>query len=315
MLALIFDKTLKLEDVPLPERKEDESLIRVNVAGICNTDIEIVKGYMGFKGILGHEFAGVVEESNDKSLIGKRVVGEINIACGRCDFCKKGLKRHCINRSVLGIANKDGVFAEYITLKNENLLIVPDSVTDYEAVFTEPVAAALEIREQLHIPPDEEIAVIGDGKLGMLIAQILRLNGNEISILGKNRSKLDILKSIGFEAFPGENYSGKKFNFIVECSGNTEGFKKALELINPRGVIVLKSTYHENLTFDVSQVVVNEINLVGSRCGRFAPALNILEKKLIKTDFLISKVFKLEDAVTAFEYSQKSDTLKVLIEI
>jgi len=314
MLALVFDEILKLEDVPVPERKENDSLIQVKYAGICNTDIEIVKGYMGFHGILGHEFTGIIKESSNKKLIGKRVVGEINIGCGKCRYCLGEISRHCPDRSVLGIQNRNGVFAEYIVLPNKNLHIIPDSVEDKEAVFTEPIAAALEILEQVHIKPTENVAVIGDGKLGSLVAQVLKTNGNDISVFGKNKNKLSIIEAFNIRTYLSENEANEKFDIVIECSGNPAGFIKALDIIKPRGTIVLKSTYHGNLNIDFAPVVVNEINIVGSRCGRFEPALRFLEKKLIRTKDLITIIFKLDESISAFNTAQEKDSLKVLIQ-
>jgi len=314
MLALVFDEILKLEDVPVPERKENDSLIQVKYAGICNTDIEIVKGYMGFHGILGHEFTGIIKESSNKKLIGKRVVGEINIGCGKCRYCLGEISRHCPDRSVLGIQNRNGVFAEYIVLPNKNLHIIPDSVEDKEAVFTEPIAAALEILEQVHIKPTENVAVIGDGKLGSLVAQVLKTNGNDISVFGKNKNKLSIIEAFNIRTYLSENEANEKFDIVIECSGNPAGFIKALDIIKPRGTIVLKSTYHGNLNIDFAPVVVNEINIVGSRCGRFEPALRFLEKKLIRTKDLITRIFKLDESISAFNTAQEKDSLKVLIQ-
>ena len=315
MLALIFDKALKLDDVSIPVRKKGESLIKVKLTGICNTDVEIAKGYMNFKGILGHEFTGVVEESDNKELSGKRVVGEINIACGKCSFCNIGLSRHCFNRQTLGIFNKDGVFAEYITLPDKNLHILPDNVSDFEGVFVEPLAAALEILEQVHIEPAKEVAVIGDGKLGSLIAQVLKINGNFVTVYGKVKKKLDLIKSLGIHTEKIDGPIEKKYDFVIECSGNPAGFLDAVLITNPRGTIILKSTFHENLNFDIAPLIINEITLIGSRCGRFEPAIRHLQNKLINTDILISEIFQLKDSVEAFEYAKQGKSLKVLIKL
>ncbi|MFC1725971.1 alcohol dehydrogenase catalytic domain-containing protein [candidate division KSB1 bacterium] len=315
MLALIFDKSLKLHDVSIPKRKNGESLIRVKLAGICNTDIEIVKGYMNFKGILGHEFTGIVEESDNKELTGKRVVGEINISCENCRFCYSGLERHCNNRQTLGIFNKDGVFAEFITLPDNNLHVLPEIVSDREAVFVEPLAAALEILEQVHIEPFSEIAVIGDGKLGSLIAQVLKINGNDVTVYGTDAKKLDLIMSFGIKTQKNDHSVNEKYDIVVECSGNPEGFFDAVQMTNPRGTIVLKSTFHEKLELNIAPLIINEISLIGSRCGRFEPAIRHLENKHIKIEPLISEVFPLKDAIEAFQFAKNREVLKVLIEV
>lgn len=312
MKVIFYEKKLELRDVPKPVIKEGESLIKVLLAGICQTDIEITKGYMNFKGVIGHEFVGIVEKGKLK---GKRVVGEINIGCGVCDFCKKGLSRHCINRSVLGIYKRDGAFAEYIALPDANIYPVPDNVSDLEAVFTEPVAAALEILEQVKITPDSRTAIVGDGRMGQIIAQVIRLTGCYIKVYGKNKKKLELLEKLNINTDILCGNIKNKYDFVVECSGNPKGFENALNLVKPRGKIILKSTFVTPLRFDTSKVVVDEITILGSRCGRFQPALRLLENRLIKVDYLVSKVFPIEDYVKVFKYVKKKDTLKVLLKI
>ena len=312
MKAIFYDKKLELRDIPKPIIKKGESLIKVLLAGICKTDIEITKGYMNFKGVIGHEFVGMVEEGKLK---GKKVVGEINIGCGVCDFCKKGLSRHCVNRSVLGIYKRDGAFAEYITLPDANIYSVPNNISDLEAVFTEPVAASLEILEQIKITPDSRTAVVGDGRIGQIIAQVIKLTGCYIKVYGKNKKKLELLEKLNINNdILCENIKNK-YDFVVECSGNPKGFETALNLIKPRGKIILKSTFAAPLKFAASKVVVDEITILGSRCGRFQPALRLLANRLIKVDYLVSKVFPVEEYVNAFKYVKKKDTLKVLLKM
>jgi len=310
--ALVFDEKIVIADLPKPARKENESLIKILVAGICNTDLEIIKGYMGYKGVLGHEFVGIVEDSGDHALINKRVVGEINIGCGKCDFCLQGLSRHCQSRSVIGILAKQGVFAQYIALPDANLCLVPDSIPDEHAVFVEPLAAALEILEQVKIIPATSVAIIGDGKLALLILQVIQLLGVHCVLFGKHEDKLLIAKNLGANIeSTTKNYKGV-FDLVIEASGKKEGLFKALELLKPRGQLVLKSTFHGKVSLNFAGLVVDEITLIGSRCGPFAPAIRLLEKGLIRIDPLIARVFPFDDAVAAFDYAQ-SGHLKVLL--
>jgi len=312
MKAIFYDKILKLKNIPKPVIKKGESLIKILLAGICQTDIEITKGYMNFKGVIGHEFVGIVEDGKLKS---KKVVGEINVGCGVCDFCKKGLSRHCINRSVLGIYKKDGAFAQYITLPDPNIYPVPDNISDLEAVFTEPVAAALEILEQVKITPDSRTAVVGDGKIGQIVAQVIKLTGGYIKVYGKNKEKLELLGKLNINTDILLGNTKNKYDFVVECSGNPEGFETALNLVKPRGKIILKSTFAVPLKLATSKVVVDEITIIGSRCGRFQPALRLLKNKLIKVDYLVSKVFPIDQYVEAFKYAKRKDSIKVLLKI
>jgi threonine dehydrogenase-like Zn-dependent dehydrogenase len=284
------DRSLRLrDDLPTPDAN-GEALIRVTLAGICNTDIELTRGYYPFTGIPGHEFVGV------NVATGQRVVGEINAWCGECPACHAGRRTHCERRNVLGIKDRDGVFAEYVRLPERNLLAVPDHVPDEEAVFTEPLAAALEIQEQVRITPDDRVLVVGDGKLGQLIAQTLALTGCKLTVLGRHSPK------------PRE-----PFDVAVECSGNPEGFATTRAALRPRGTLVMKSTYAGDLTVNASSLVVDEITLVGSRCGPFAPALELLASRKVDVRPLIHRVYPLKDALAAFEEAQKPGVLKVLI--
>lgn len=316
MKALYLENTvLELRDVELPKPASNQALVKVKMAGICNTDIELVKGYMGFNGILGHEFVGVVEESSQPELIGKRVCGEINLGCGRCDYCSKGLSRHCPNRSVLGIVNQAGVFAEYVAIPNENLQIVPDSISNEAAVFVEPIAAAFEILEQVHIQPDQRIAVIGDGKLGLLICQVLKLTCAELILVGKHESKLELARSFGINAIPKDKQNLEKFDIVVEASGSPTGFSTAMSLVRPRGTFVLKSTFASNLEINAAPIVIDEINIVGSRCGQFKPAIRALEQNQVQTSPLVDSVYPFEKVLEAFERAKSPGTLKVLLQL
>lgn len=316
MKALFFDgqsPSLIFASKPVPET--GEALIRVRYAGICTTDLEILNGYLSFRGIPGHEFVGVVEESPDPGWIGKRVVGEINIGCGTCPVCLAGLERHCPNRRVLGILNKDGAFAEYLTLPVKNLREVPPSISDKEAVFTEPLAAALEILEQIKIEPNFSVTIIGDGKLAQLIARVLINIGVRLTVIGKHPEKLKRFADQGVITFLADDISLPKQDMVIESSGSPTGWELALSLVRPRGTIVLKSTYHKKLTTNPANLVIDEITVVGSRCGQFEPALRLLESRTIVVDDLISAEFPLENALEALKAAQQRNALKVLLRV
>ena len=317
MKALVFDGKLKLSfNEPIPVPSEGEALIRILMAGICNTDIEITKGYMGFNGIPGHEFVGTVEEisSKDKSLLGKRVVGDINCGCGKeeCEFCKKGLGRHCPNRTTLGISGRNGCFAEYITLPIANLLEVPESIPDKIAVLTEPLAAGFEILEQLHISPDQEVLIVGDGKLGLLINHALSTTGAKITHTGKHTNKLKLVESNHCQTFLLEELPLKQFDIVIEATGSISGFQFSVQHTKPRGKLVLKSTLADNQKIDLSPVVVNEITIIGSRCGLFQPALNYLATG-VDLSPLITAVYPIDKGLEAFETANTKESLKVMI--
>ncbi len=312
--ALHFDGTsLKLIEDHVVERG-DEVLVRVRYAGICGTDLQILKGYAGFKGVPGHEFVGVVEEADDGSLVGKRVVGEINVACGRCEMCRVGLRRHCRNRTVLGIKGRDGSFSEYLKLPAENLHPVPDEVSDEEAVFVEPLAAAFEIVEQLHLEPTYRAAVIGDGRLANLISQVLRYHVQELKVYGRHERKMKLLEDLGIEASASipENEKGK-YDVVVEATGREHGLKTAIELVKPRGTIVLKSTIAGDYRIDLASVVVNEVRIVGSRCGQFPPAITALRRRTVEVKRLIDGIYPLENHEEAFAEAATPGRLKVLL--
>lgn len=319
MRAVVFDNGLKLDkNYAKPSPRKGEALIKVNTIGICNTDYEITKGYMGYKGVLGHEFTGVVEEINadDKSLLNKRVVGEINCGCGECEWCNQGLERHCPNRSTLGIWQREGCFAEYVCLPVKNLLEIPENVSDEEAVFTEPLAAALEILEQIHIPPYKKIAVLGDGKLGLMIALALNAAGLDLILIGKHENKLEIAKKQGVKTKLLSDVEIKKeYDFVVEATGSISGFETSLALTKPRGTLILKSTIAASKEFNFAPVVVDEITIVGSRCGQFAPALRLLESGRIDVKPLISDIFEFDESIAAFERNKEKSSIKVIVKV
>ena len=321
MKALIFDDGLKLaENYKEPTMKAGDALIKTTLCGICNTDEEITKGYMGYKGVLGHEFTGVVQDvfnGQDKGWIGKRVVGEINAGCKKCTWCAKGLERHCPNRGTLGIWQKEGCFSEYFTLPVSNLLEIPDSVSDEEAVFIEPLAAAYEIIEQVHIKPTDKVALLGDGKLGLSIALVLGALNIDLYHIGKHQNKLNISASAGNKTLLLEDATGLRqfFDVVIEATGSKGGFETSLNLVKPRGILVLKSTIAANEGLNLALVVINEITVVGSRCGQFAPVMRLLERKAIDVKPLITKILPFEDGVKGFELNRQKDTLKVILKV
>lgn len=317
MKGLFFDKKLSFrDDIPKPVPNIDEALIKISLAGICNTDIEITKGYMNFTGILGHEFIGFVEEANDPSYIGQRVTGEINCPCYTCEYCQNGLMHHCPNRSVIGIVKRDGAFAEYITLPIKNLYILPEDISDEEAVFVEPLAAGFQILEQLHIRPDHNVAILGDGKLGLLIAMIFRLSCCELTVFGKHKSKLSLLEDMGINTIFVDDMS-KDFSFdvVIEATGSESGLRQAMTITKPRGTIVMKTTIAEDVAVKLSSIVINEITVIGSRCGPFKTAISALQKKFINVSSLITSTFPLEKGIEAFKKSIDKRSIKVLLKI
>ncbi|MFZ1702258.1 MAG: alcohol dehydrogenase catalytic domain-containing protein [Pyrinomonadaceae bacterium] len=317
MKALRYENgKLSLAEVSRP-RAAGEALVRVTMSGICNTDLEIARGYAGFEGTIGHEFVGVVEKADDMpELVGGRVVGEINAGCGVCEKCLSGDPRHCPKRTVLGIVGRDGAHAEFLELPARNLLIVPDTVTDQQAVFAEPLAAAFGITEQVDITSETKVAVIGDGKLGLLCAMSLGTRARNITLIGKHPSKIDIAERGGAEGIllidvPPRMASN--FDVVVEASGSESGFATALDLVRPRGKIVLKSTFHGTPKWAAARVVVDEITIVGSRCGRFGPAIDLLESGAVNVDDLVEDEMRLSDGVVAMARAGAPGTLKVLL--
>ena len=321
MKAIVFDNELKLDkNYPKPIPKEGEALIRVSLAGICNTDYEITKGYMGYVGILGHEFVGIVEDVNgaDKSWIGKRVVAEISWGCDdpSCEWCAKKNYRHCPNRHTIGIWKKDGCMAEYLTLPTNILFEVPNNVSDEQAVFTEPLAAACEITEQLHIEPTSKVLVLGDGKLGLTTALTLHAHNLDVLLVGKHQNKLDIAKAQGVKTKLLNEFKQEKiYDVVVEATGTAGGFETSMSLTKPRGVLVLKSTVATGKELNLAPIVIDEITVLGSRCGQFAPALRLLENKRIDFTPFISKTYSIDEALEAFEANKARENLKILIKI
>ena len=321
MKAVVFDKDNQLKlvtDYEKPVPKKGEALVRVTLAGICNTDYEITKGYMGYVGILGHEAVGVVEEVNDedKSLIGKRVVPEISYGCkdSDCPWCAEKLYRHCPNRHTLGILNKDGVFAQYFTMPLETLFVVPDNVPDKQAVFVEPLAAALEITEQLHIKPFEKVIVLGDGKLGLITALALNAQNLDVTLVGKHQNKLDIAKAQGVKTSLLADFKIEKiYDVVVEATGSVSGFETSLALTKPRGTLVLKSTVATGKELNLAPIVIDEITVLGSRCGQFPPALRLLESGRVDFSPLISAIYPADKAIEGFEKNKENITSRRII--
>lgn len=316
MLAVHLENgAVTVREVPVPERPAGFALLRLLLAGICNTDLELQRGYYGFRGTPGHEFVAEVVEADDHELEGKRVVGEINLACGDCEWCRRALGRHCPKRTVLGIVNHAGAFAEYFTLPERNLHIVPAGMPVERAVFTEPLAAACEILEQVSIPPCEPIAVLGDGKLGLLVAQVLNAHGYPVHQFGHHREKLRIAEAAGVTvhlaagALPVAEY-----DWVVDATGSPEGLRSAASMARPRGTVILKSTMHGAVPVDTAPIIVNELTLVGSRCGRFEEAIPLLDHALIRVEEMISDRFSLADAPQAFARAAEKGVMKVLLD-
>ena len=309
MLALRVDKKrVSVKEIDKPHNN-DEVLVRVLVSGICNTDLEIARGYAGFNGTIGHEFVGVEEQT------GRRVVGEINAGCGKCEVCRAGDPRHCPNRTVLGIAGRDGAHAEFLQLPAVNLVSVPDNIPDEHAAFAEPLAAACGILERVSVTSDDRVAVIGDGKLGLLCAQVVGLTGAQTLLIGKHDTKLRIAARRGIETSTPKDAAKRtrQFDVVVEASGAASGFNLALDLLRPKGKLVLKSTFHGTTEINAARVVVDEISIVGSRCGRFAPALDLLKRNAIDVDSLISEEYPLSKGVHAMKRARTKGVLKVLL--
>ncbi|MDZ7378549.1 MAG: alcohol dehydrogenase catalytic domain-containing protein [candidate division KSB1 bacterium] len=315
MKALVMEKSLRLTELERPALQEGEALVRVLRAGICNTDMEIVRGYMGFEGVLGHEFVGVVEQCQDTRWLNKRVVAEINVGCGKCRYCQRGLSRHCPNRTVVGIQGRSGVFAEYVALPTANLIEVPSTISDLEAVWVEPLAASAEILAQVHIQPEDRVAIIGDGKLAALVAQVLRLIGCALIVVGKHQPKLATLSQLGIPTTLRNNLPKRSYSLVVEASGSPSGLDLALQLVEPRGTVVVKSTYAERPTMDLSHIVVDEITLVGSRCGPFDTAIRLLRQKLVEVEPLVTQTFPFSQALEAFTFAQQDHVLKVQLDM
>jgi threonine dehydrogenase-like Zn-dependent dehydrogenase len=313
MLALYFDGEPKLKDVPVPEPSPGEVLVRVRLAGVCGTDLQVLRGYHGFRGILGHEFVGEVAAPSDSPWLGQRVVGEINIACGACDFCRRGQPHHCRERRVLGLLGHDGAFAPYLTLPAANLHAVPPEVPDEAAVFTEPLAAALAVTELLPLQTSPCL-VIGDGRLGLLVSFVLALGGNEVHLAGHHPDHLDLAKPRGVITFLERDLPAGDYGVVVEASGSAAGLDLALRRVRPQGLVVLKSTYAGRYPLDPGALVVREVRLVGSRCGPFAPALRLLAQGLVDPRPLIARRFPLSQGPEALAWAGQPGVLKVLLD-
>jgi threonine dehydrogenase-like Zn-dependent dehydrogenase len=316
MLSVHLENGLvTVPDVPTPERPPGYALIRTLVAGICNTDLELQRGYYGFSGTPGHEFVGEVVAADDADLRGKRVVGEINLACGVCAYCRRSLGRHCPDRTVLGIVKHPGAFQEFFILPERNLHVVPDGIATESAVFIEPLAAACEILDQVRIPAGEQVAVLGDGKLGLLISQVLHAHGVKVLQYGRHRDKLLIAERAGVDTAAVEaTLPEAEFDFVVDATGTTEGLRSAVKMVKPRGTIIMKSTVHGEVAIDTAPIIVNEITLVGSRCGRFEPAMELLRLGTVRVDNLIADRFPLASAPEGFARAAEKGVLKVLLE-
>jgi 2-desacetyl-2-hydroxyethyl bacteriochlorophyllide A dehydrogenase len=309
------DKKLEYRsNLPIPDPADSEALIRVQLAGICSTDLELVRGYYPFSGIPGHEFVGeVVTSPKNPTWIGKRVVGEINIACGECATCRSGLHRHCEKRKTLGIHDWNGAFAEYLVLPLSNLHTVPDNLPAESAVFTEPLAAAYEILEQNTFTPGDTVLLIGAGRLGQLIAQVLHAAGCEIEVVVRHSKQSELLEQHNIHTVSAQGLGDKKFDVVIEATGSPDGFGLARRYVRPRGKIILKSTYQGNMDVNLSSIVVDEVTLMGSRCGPFEPALRLLAEGKVDPASLIEAVYPLEQAIQAFTLAAMPGKLKVLI--
>lgn len=315
MRAVIFDGELRVTEIPIPRPAEGEALVRVLTAGVCNTDLELLHGYMGFTGVLGHEFVGVVEQCANPNLQGKRVVGEINCVCHKCSFCQLEMPHHCLNRTVVGILGRQGAFAEFLTLPEENLHLVPNSIRDDVAVFTEPLAAAFRIIEQIPVTANDRVVVLGDGKLGQLCAQALWLSTKKLLCIGKHEWKLNILNALHIPTALKDDPIERNVDIVVEATGSQEGIARALELVRPEGTIVLKTTSAEAGTLNLSLPVINEIKIIGSRCGPFRPALEALASNAVDVRPMITETYELRDAELAMQRAVAPEVMKVLLHI
>lgn len=315
MLAVRLENgVVSVRKQPLPKRPAGFALIRLLYGGICNTDLELQRGYYGFRGTPGHEFVGEVVEADTPSWIGKRVVGEINLACGQCDWCLRGLGRHCPRRTVLGIVKHPGAFREFLTLPEVNLLRVPKEIPSEHATFVEPIAAACEILDQVKIPAGAAVAVLGDGKLGLLIGQVLKAHGAEVHQYGRHKEKLRIVADLGIDTRVVRKLPTSAYDWVVDATGSSQGLQQAVQMTRPRGTVIMKSTVHGEVKIDTAPVIVNEITLVGSRCGRFEPAIRLLKQGRVRVDRLISEVLPLRQAQLAFRKAAEKGVLKVLLQ-
>lgn len=317
MRALVYNQSLSFQPRhPEPGAALGDCLLKVRQAGICATDLEIVRGYMGFKGVLGHEFVADVVEAPDKALIGKRVVGEINAVCGKCDLCLAGLSTHCRKRTVLGILNHDGAFAEFVRLPMQNLHLLPDNIDDDQAVFVEPLAAAFQVLKQVKLDNRKWVTVLGDGRLGLLVAQVLQGTGAPVRVIGKHPEKLALCERWSIRSRPLSDIVPRHDqDIVVDCTGSAEGFEMACQMVRPRGTVVLKSTVAAGKALNLSPLVIDEITVIGSRCGPFKEAIRALSQKEIDVVSLIHRRMKLEQGVEAMAHAAKPGVLKVLLAV
>jgi len=314
MLALYFDGQPVIKDLPRPEPGTGEVLVRVHLAGICGTDLQILRGYHSFKGVIGHEFVGEVAGPEDSPWLGQRVVGEINIGCGECQLCRRGLARHCRERRVLGIINHDGAFAQYLVIPAANLHPVPSEVPDEAAVFTEPLAAAHRVVETALISSENRILIIGDGSMGLQASWTLALNGAQVTLAGHHQEHLALARPYGVETFLVEDLPAGGYQVVVEASGSPSGLELAHSRVRPLGTVILKSTYVDRYPLDPATIVVPEVHLVGSRCGPFPPALRLLRRGWVDPRTLISQTFPLRQGLQALAWAQMPGMLKVLLD-
>lgn len=313
MRALVFAKNPKLQEVPVPERLPGQALIRMELAGICNTDIEIIQGYSSFRGILGHEFVGRVAEADDASLIGKRVVGSIDVPCGECRFCKAGQDSYCSNKKTMGMDRWQGCLADYVVLPEANLILVPDDVPSIAAVFTEPVSSALQILQQATITPDDAVVVLGDGKLGLITAQAFKIRGLSVTVLGRHVDKLAKASKFGINCDFVDEYTGRA-DVVIDCTGSPEGLVKAIDLVRPRGVVVIKSLYHDSGKLNLGGIVSKELTCIGSRQGSMDEAMALLATGAMDVNSLVEAVYPASDVAGAFKRAARKGALKVLVD-
>jgi len=313
--ALVFDGTLRfVADFPEPKVGHGEVLIKVIQAGVCSTDLEIVRGYLDFSGIIGHEFVGIVVKGSAE-LAGRRVVGEINCVCHRCDMCQRGLENHCRNRTVLGIVGRNGAFAEYVTLPSDNLHVLPAEITDDQAVFVEPVAAALQVKQQFQFRSDYRAAILGAGRLGLLVAQVVKPLVGEFKLFSRSTTKRPVCNQLGLALEPIDSAQSGVLDVVIDCTGSPEGFASAQKLLRPRGTIILKSTYAAENGPNPALTVINELQIIGSRCGPFDDAIDELAAGRVRVEPMISARYPLGDGLRAFDAAAKRENVKVLIEM
>ena len=295
-----------------PVADHQTAVVKVRLAGVCSTDLQILQGYMGFQGVPGHEFVGTVSEG-PKELLGQRVVGEINFGCSQCDSCRRGLGCHCPNRTVMGILNADGAFAEFVSVPVANLHVVPATVSDEEAVFTEPLAAAFEILEQVPLNPGDDVLVLGDGKLGSLCAQALKLSAARVTVVGKHVDKLKLIRQRAIRTVLLGDWQPRLFDVVVEATGSAGGLELAMNAVRPRGTLVLKSTIAGDHHVSLAAVVIKEIAVIGSRCGPFGPALEALEERNVSVTPLIEKIYPLSEGLNAVAHAGRPGARKILL--